>query len=80
MSRAKLTQEGHKALVKEDYNAAVEFYTMVCYYTFCGPQVNFVSPIIVVSFVCIALAYTKGQICISRLMDTKNHDRKCIGS
>jgi hypothetical protein len=36
MSRAKLKEEGHKAIHKGDYNAALEFYTMVCYCTFCG--------------------------------------------
>jgi hypothetical protein len=57
MSVAKLKEEGDKAMHKEDYNAALEFYTMVCYCTICGPEVNFFSPTIFVSFVSIALAY-----------------------
>jgi hypothetical protein len=40
MSRAEL-KEGHKALHKGDFNAAIEFYNMVCYCSFCGPEVNF---------------------------------------
>jgi hypothetical protein len=57
MSRAKLKEEGHKALHKGDPSAALEFFNMVCYCTFCGLEVNLFSPIIVVSFVSIALAY-----------------------
>jgi hypothetical protein len=41
MSRAELKEEGHKALHKGDFNAAIEFYNMVCYCSFCGPEVNF---------------------------------------
>jgi hypothetical protein len=41
MSVAKLKEEGDKALRKEDYDSAVEFYTMVCNCTISAPELNF---------------------------------------
>jgi hypothetical protein len=49
MSVAKLKEEGNKALHKQDYTAALEFYNMVRYCS-CAPDVCFCSPTIVVSF------------------------------
>jgi hypothetical protein len=50
MSVAKLKEEGDNALHKENYDAALEFYTMVCYCTICAPEVHFFSRNIAVSF------------------------------
>jgi hypothetical protein len=58
MSVAKLKKEGNKAMHKEDYDAAVKFYNMVCYCTIRAPEVHFFSRTIVVSFVSIAISYT----------------------
>ena len=40
MSVAKLKQEGDKALHKEDYDSAIEFYNMVCYCTIRAAELN----------------------------------------
>jgi hypothetical protein len=57
MSVAKLKEEGNKALDKDDYDAALKFYNMVCHCTIRSPEVHFFSRTIVVSFVSIAIAY-----------------------
>ena len=57
MSVAKLKEEGNIAMQKEDYNAALEFYNVVCYCTIHAPEVHFFNPTIVVLFVFIAMAY-----------------------
>jgi hypothetical protein len=44
MSVAKLKEEGNKALDKDDYDAALKFYNMVCHCTIRSPEVHFFFP------------------------------------
>lgn len=50
MSVAEL-KEGDKALHKDDYNAALEFYNAVWYCTIQAPEVHFSFPTIISSFI-----------------------------
>ena len=51
MSVAELKEEGDKALHKDDYNVALEFYNAVLYCTIQAPEVHFSFPTIVSSFI-----------------------------